>query len=98
LSNPVNATLVGSGSTNMTIQNDDREPGISIEDASIVEGNSGTKTLNVKVSTDRLSSDNVQVNYTTIDGTAISSGILDYGASSGTLTFSPKTNSATIPI
>ena len=70
-----------------TILNDDSAPALSISDASVSEGNSGTKLLNFTVTLSKASGQAVSVNYNTTNGTAISGS--DYVAKTGTLTFAP---------
>jgi hypothetical protein len=62
-------------------------PGISIGDATLAEGNTGTVNAQFDVTLSAASSQTITVSYATSDGTAI--GGADYQASSGTLTFSP---------
>ena len=71
-------------------------PKISVGDASIVEGNSGTSILNLPVTLDAASGRTVTVDYSTSDGTASSPG--DYASVSGTLTFLPGETSKFVPI
>jgi hypothetical protein len=70
---------------------------ISINDATLTEGDSGTTNLTFTV---RLSQMNrratTTVNFTTVDGSAIAG--TDYTAKSGTVTFKPKDISETITI
>lgn len=63
---------------------------------SVVEGNSGTTTLNVPVTLFPASTSNVTVNYATGGGTATAG--VDYQATSGTLTFAPGTTQQNVPI
>lgn len=62
-------------------------PGLTINDVSIVEGNSGTSSLAFTVTLAAASTQTVTVNYATVGGTATSGS--DYAATSGTLTFAP---------
>ena len=86
LTNPVAATIVDSQALG-TILNDDSAPALTISDASMTEGNSGTKTLNFTVTLSKASGQNVSVNYATSDGTAKSTS--DYAAKTGSLNFAP---------
>lgn len=84
------------------ILNDDRgttppQPSISIGDAQITEGNSGTKLLSFTVSLSAVSSQTVQVNYATANGSAKTSDN-DYVSSSGTIIFSPGQITKTITV
>ncbi|MEO8435610.1 MAG: Calx-beta domain-containing protein, partial [Pyrinomonadaceae bacterium] len=94
LSNPTNATLFGSGS--VRIINDDPLPGVSINDVSISEGNSGTTTLSFTVSLSPVSGRTVRVNYATANGTATAGS--DYVSTSGLLTFNAGETSKTISV
>jgi Calx-beta domain len=60
---------------------------LSIADASVVEGNSGTTMLSLPVTLSAASRQTVSVAYATADGTATAPS--DYAAASGTLTFAP---------
>jgi hypothetical protein len=70
-----------------TIKNDDGlpKPKISVAGVSLVEGNSGLKAFQFKVTLDKASTSPVTVKYATSNGTASSSS--DYNGTSGTLTF-----------
>jgi hypothetical protein len=65
----------------------DNEPRFSINDASITEGNSGTKLLTFTVTLSAAYDQVVTVNYATQNYTATAGS--DYVAKSGTLTFNP---------
>ena len=67
-----------------TILDDDALPILSIEAASVSEGNSGTKNLNFHVVLSDVSGRSVTVQYATANGTATAGS--DYQARSGTLT------------
>ncbi len=71
--------------------------GISVLDASISEGNSGTQNLSVTV---RLSKSDrtktISASYATQDGTATAGS--DYTAVSGTVTFAPGTTTRTVSV
>lgn len=71
--------------------------GISVLDASISEGNSGTKSLSVTV---RLSKSDrtktISASYVTQNGTATAGS--DYTAVSGTVTFAPGTTTSTVSV
>ena len=70
-----------------TIIDDDGLPGMSINDVSILEGNSGSQEMIFEVTLSRTSDETVTVNYETVDDTAVAPD--DYLATSGTLTFDP---------
>ena len=98
LSNAVNAQLPDNQGT-ATILNDDSTPGtsVSISDAKVIENSCGgtPKTVFI-VALSSLSSQNVSVNYTTSNGTALSTS--DYIAASGTVTIPAGQPSARINI
>lgn len=76
-------------------------PTISIADASVSEGNSGTTSLNFTVTLSALANGNVNVNFVTSDnspaaGSATSGS--DYTAGNGTLTIPAASASATISV
>jgi hypothetical protein len=79
------------------IVDDDSVPEISISDASLYEGNSGTRSMTFTVSLSLPSAQRVRVNYKTVNGTAKTSDN-DYVAKSGTITFSPGQTTKTITI
>jgi Calx-beta domain-containing protein len=83
LSNPVHGTI-GDGSGTGTITDDDASPAVSIADATVTEGNTGTRNLTFTVSLTNDSASDVSVNYATSDGTA--TGGSDYATDAGTLT------------
>lgn len=82
----VAVTTTGSPATG-TITNDDTAT-LSIEDAAVIEGDSGVAPLVFTIRLSRPVEVPVQVAYATADGTA-TSGSGDYQATSGTLTFAP---------
>lgn len=92
LSNASNATI-GRATATGTIRNDDVPgPGISIGDATVLEGDSGTTTLTFPVTLSATYTSAVQVDYATQSDTASSTsdvGGIDFVAASGTLTFAP---------
>lgn len=73
-------------------------PALSVEDAGATAGTGGTTPLVFQVTLSRASTKTVSVAYTTSNGTATAPA--DYGATSGTLTFSPgeTTKSITVPV
>jgi subtilisin family serine protease/subtilisin-like proprotein convertase family protein len=95
LTNPVSALLADSQGV-ATITDNDPLPSVSIADASISEGNAGTKNLNFTVRLSTASGRAVTVQYATANGTAVAGG--DYQSRSGTLTLSAGATSATISI
>jgi len=91
-----NATFL-TGSAIGYILDDDIPPAISIGDASLVEGNSGTKLMTFVVSLSKPSGQGISVNFATVNGTAKTSDS-DYVAQSGSLYFAPGQTSQTIQI
>ncbi len=71
-------------------------PTLTIGDATITEGNSGTTTATFTVTLSPPSSQSVTALYGTSDGTA--SGQSDYAPASGTLTFAPNETTQTISV
>ncbi|MES1216787.1 MAG: Calx-beta domain-containing protein [Bacteroidota bacterium] len=69
---------------------------ISISNASITEGDAGTKELKFTVKLNSASSSIVSVQYATSDSTAIAGN--DYNALSGTITFAPGQTADTIRV
>lgn len=61
---------IGDGSATGTITNDDGTPTLSISDAAVTEGDSGTKSLSFTVSLSEASSSPVTFTASTVDGTA----------------------------
>lgn len=80
-----------------TIIDDDDAPTISINDASVAEGNSGTTSMTFTVSLNKASGKTITVVYSTENGTATVANN-DYVATSGTLTFSPGETTKTISV
>jgi len=94
LSAPTNATIA-QGRGVGTILNDDVT--IQIGDATVTEGNSGSKTVTFPVTLSTATIYPVTVRYTTVNGTATAGS--DYAATSGTLTFSfTKTNTIAVTV
>ena len=71
-------------------------PSISIRDASVAEGSSGTTPLSFEVTLSKPVTWNVSVVYATADGTAKADS--DYAAAKGTLAFSPGETTQTIEV
>ena len=97
VTNVVNAVVVD-GQGVGTVVNDDPLPSLSIDDVTVVEGNSGTTNAVFTVTLSAASGQTVSVNYTTADGTATQPA--DYTSTSGTLTFTPgqTTRTITVPV
>jgi hypothetical protein len=98
LSNPSSGTILSSpAAAVVTISDNDSKPWISIvSSVSSTEGNSGQKNFAFGVSLSNRSFQTITVDYATADGTATAGS--DYVATSGTLTFPPGSNSATINV
>src|SRR4029079_16734710 len=84
LSGAVQATI-GDGQGTGTIKDDDTAPVLSINDAMVNEGNSGTTPANFTVTLTGATALPVPVNYATADGTGRAG--VDYQSATGTLTF-----------
>ncbi len=95
LNSPSNANLVDSYGL-LYILDDDTNPGISIDDASLFEPDSGTAAVTFDVTLSAASANPVTVNYYTGDGSAVSSS--DYTAVNGTLTFAPGQTAETVTV
>jgi CSLREA domain-containing protein len=98
LSNPANATI-GDGHGAGLIVNDDSPavvPSISIDDATLPEGNSGTTSATFEVTLSVPTTNTVTVNYATANGSATAGS--DYAATGGTVVFAPGVTSRNITI
>jgi hypothetical protein len=95
VTNVVNAVVVD-GQGVGTIVNDDPLPSLSINDVTVVEGNTGTVNAVFTVTLSAASGQTVSVNYATADGTATQPA--DYTNTSGTLTFTPGATTQTITV
>ncbi len=71
-------------------------PMLSIGDASVDEGNSGSVTLNFTVDLSQAATETVTVDWTTADGTATAGA--DYTAGNGRLTFNTGDSSKTVSV
>ncbi|HBL59814.1 MAG TPA: sodium:calcium exchanger, partial [Cyanobacteria bacterium UBA8803] len=71
-------------------------PTLSINDAIVTEGNSGTTNMTFTVRLSAASTQTVSVNFATANGTAIAGS--DYTSGSGTITFNPGETSKTITV
>jgi hypothetical protein len=78
-----------------TIRNDD-VLSLSVSDATVDEGNSGSVYVTFTVTLNAPSSQTVKVDYATADLTVVAG--LDYEATSGTLTFNPGETSKTVSV
>ncbi len=84
LASPVQATIADGTGTG-TIQNDDAQPVISVDDVAVLEGNSGETDINFTLTLSHPSSTPVSVHYATQNGSAVAGS--DYTAKSGTEPF-----------
>ncbi len=85
--------------TALTLANDDATPSLTIGDASIVEGDSGQANMVFNVTLAGGTQEAVKVDYSTLDGTAKSSGQqIDYVSTTGTLTFAPSPDGGTMQV
>jgi hypothetical protein len=97
----VTAATIADAQGTGTITNDDVAlppplPTLSIDDASVTEGNAGTGTATFTVTLSAAAASAVTVNYATADGTATAGS--DYAAATGTLTFAPGDTTKTVTI
>ncbi|KAA0255054.1 MAG: DNRLRE domain-containing protein [Acidobacteria bacterium] len=95
LSDPVSVILNDSQGFG-TITDDDAPPTISIGDATVTEGNSGSVNASFTVTLSAASGLTVTVMYATANGTATAGG--DYTTTSGMLTFPPGTTSQPVVV
>lgn len=79
-----------------TIYDDDGPPGMTINDVSVTEGNSGTASATFTITLSAVSGRTVTANYATTAGTATAG--VDYQATSGTLTFNPGQTIKTVNV
>jgi hypothetical protein len=86
LSNATDATIAD-GPAVGAIVDDDPAPAISMSDATVTEGDTGTASLTFTATLDAQSGKTVKVDYATADGSA--SAPADYSAANGTPTFAP---------
>ncbi len=71
-------------------------PSISVNDVTVIEGNSGTTAATFTVSLSATYSQTVSVHYSTADQDAVAGS--DYEAASGTLTFAPGVTSRSVTV
>jgi hypothetical protein len=79
-----------------TITDNDAQPALSINNASVAEGDGGTTTATFTVTLSAASGFTVTVNYATADGTATAGN--DYQSTGGTLIFNPGQTTQTINV
>jgi len=98
LSSPLNATIAD-GQGIGAINNDDPlppTPNFFIDDVSISEGDSGTKTANFTVTLNPAAGQQTTVQFATANGTATAGS--DYQSTNGTLTFAPGETSKPVSV
>jgi large repetitive protein len=95
LSSPSRAVL-GDSQGLGTINDNDPTPSLAVNDVSIDEGNSGTRSAVFTVTLSAASGRSVTVNFATANGTATAGS--DYVATSGVLTFAPGTTTRTVSV
>jgi large repetitive protein len=95
LSNPANATIAD-GSGQGTITDDDPLPTLSVNDVSVIEGNTGATTATFTVSLSAASGKTVTFDWATAAGTATPG--TDFATANGSRTISAGTTSAAIAI
>jgi hypothetical protein len=78
-----------------TITDNDGTPSLTINNATVTEGNAGTVTATFTVTLSVASGQTATVNYATANGTASGS---DYSATSGTLSFGPDETTKTVNV
>ncbi len=83
------------GDVTLTIRDDD-EPGLSIVDASVAEGDSGSTTMTFTVTLNPVAVSPVTVDWATADGTARAG--TDYTAGNGSLTFNVGDSTKTVSV
>jgi hypothetical protein len=86
LGTPV-AASVNRGEATGTIADDDAPPAVSVGDAGVLEGDTGTTPMHFVISLSAASEKTVTVRFATSDGTATAGS--DYAAASGEVTFAP---------
>jgi ribosomal protein L35AE/L33A len=95
LSNPANASIVDAQGLG-TINDNDPQPSLSINDVTVAEGNGGTTAMSFTVTLSAASGQTVKVNYATADNTATEPA--DYLSATGTLTFNPGETTKSITV
>lgn len=96
LTTPVGTQLGETSKATLTITDNETRPSLSISDVEVLEGNTGTKNVEFKVTLSNASSQTVSVKFAAADGTAEAGS--DYQAVSGTLIFNPNETSKTLSV
>ena len=94
LLNPVNSPIADNQGLG-TITDDDAAPGLSVNDISIPEGDTGTTNASLTVALSAPSGKPISVDYSTADGSADSS---DYAGISGTVLLAPGETSRIVDV
>jgi hypothetical protein len=97
LSGATNATIADNQAVG-TITDDDPTPSLSIADAAVAEGNSGTTSMVFSVVLSAASGQTVTVGFSTADGSATTASGDYVGISSGSLTFAPGTTTQALTV
>ena len=95
LSNPANVTIVD-GQGEGLIADNESFPSVSIADAILTEGDTGTANLSFNVELSAVSGQVITMSYATSDGSAVAGE--DYTSTSGTLTFLAGESQKTIEV
>lgn len=99
LSAPLQAQIAD-GEGKAVVSDDDAPkpvlPSVTISDATVTEGNSGTKNAAFTVTLSAVSASTVTVNYSTANQTALAGS--DYQSASGSLVFSPGQTAKTVNV
>jgi len=95
LSNPIHADILD-GQGQGTIVDDDGLPSLTVGDAGLTEGDSGSQAMTFQVNLSPAAAQTVKVDYATADGTAKAGS--DYTAVSGTLIFNAGVISRTVTV
>ena len=93
----VGGATFGDPNATGTIQDDDGSPVLTMADVEIVEGDSGTSTVDLILQLSSASSGFVSVDITTADGTALFDDA-DYYSTSGTIVFNPGVTTRTVSL
>jgi hypothetical protein len=96
LTGSIPPSRVDFGSASVNIVDSTAPPTLSIDNATVDEGNDGTVNMTFTVSLSRAAASEVTVNYATAGDTALAGG--DFDATSGTLTFAQGERTKTITV
>jgi 6-phosphogluconolactonase (cycloisomerase 2 family) len=96
LSSPTGGSSLGKSQGVGTIQDDD-SPNMTVSDAAVAEGNSGSRNATFTVALSTPISRTVTVNFATADGSATTADS-DYNSGTGVLTFAAGETSKTIDV